>query len=406
MSRKIAMPYYNCKVADTKGKVSIIKYHANSIEDVKTLVQRDNYLLLECNEVYTFSPRTRKKLELRDFITFNQELFVLIKAGQSLVKALEIILEKLENKSKFYKVLEIVKKDVQQGNSLSDALERHTDYFPTLYIANVRAGEKGGNLVERLKDYQTYIKKMDELQRKIVSSAVYPIVILIVIIIAVAFLFTYVIPNFSKIYLDAKVELPLITKTMLLITDMFRYLLPFFIFFGFLLFFGYRSYTKKTEGRLLIDRLKLNIPFVSPIYKNYLLSNFSRTLSAILKGGIPLVAALKTATGVIDNAYYAAKLNEATKKVEEGNSLSSSLEETGLFPSIAVRLVKAGEGTGELWTMLDEVSDYYDTLVNDALTTLTTLVEPALMIVMGVVVGTIVIAMYLPIFSLATAVGG
>ncbi len=406
MSRKIAMPYYNCKVADTKGKVSIIKYHANSIEDVKTLVQRDNYLLLECNEVYNFSPRSRKKLDIRDFITFNQELFVLIKSGQSLVKSLEIILEKLENKNKFYKVLEIVKKDVQQGNSLSDALERHTDYFPTLYIANVRAGEKGGNLVERLKDYQIYIKKMDELQRKIVSSAVYPIVILIVIIIAVTFLFTYVIPNFSKIYLDAKVELPLITKTMLLITDMFRYLLPFFIFSGFLLFFGYRSYTKKTEGRLLIDRLKLNIPFVSPIYKNYLLSNFSRTLSAILKGGIPLVAALKTATGVIDNAYYAAKLNEATKKVEEGNSLSSSLEETGLFPSIAVRLVKAGEGTGELWTMLDEVSDYYDTLVNDALTTLTTLVEPALMIVMGVLVGTIVIAMYLPIFSLATAVGG
>jgi len=400
------MPYYNCKVADTNGKVSNVKYHANSLEEVKNLVQRDNYLLLECNEVYTLAPKSRKKLGIREFITFNQELFVLIKAGQSLVKALEIILEKMDTKKEFYKVVEIVKKDVQQGHSLSEALERHPDYFPTLYIANIRAGERGGNLVERLRDYQTYIKKVDELQRKIVSAAVYPLVILFIILIAVIFLFTYVIPNFSKIYLDAKVDLPLITRVMLVITDTFRYLLPFLVLLILVIFFGYRSYTKSINGRLVVDKIKLNIPFVSPIYRNYLLSNFSRTLSAILKGGIPLVTALKTATGVLDNAYYAEKLKDVTRKVEEGNSLSASLEETSLFPSIAIRLIKAGEGTGALWEMLDEVSDYYDTLVNDALTMLTTLVEPALMIVMGVIVGTIVIAMYLPIFSLAGAVGG
>jgi type IV pilus assembly protein PilC len=312
----------------------------------------------------------------------------------------------MDSKKGFYKILELVKSDIEQGHSLSEALERHPDYFPTLYVANVRAGEKGGNLVERLKDYQLYIKKVDELRRKIVSSSIYPIMILAVILIAVFFLFTYVIPNFSKIYLDAKVELPLITRIMLAITKFFQYILPVLIFLVLFFFLGYRRYAKSERGRLTIDRFKLKIPLVSEIYKNYLLSNFSRTLSAILKGGIPLLSALKTSAGVVNNAYYSEKIKEVTKKVEEGNSLSASLEETGLFPSIALRLIKAGEGSGALWEMLDEVSDYYDTLVNEALTVLTTLVEPALMIVMGVIVGTIVVAMYLPIFSLAGAVGG
>lgn len=400
------MPYYNCKVADANGKVNFVKYHAEAVEDIKMLVERDGYLLLDVNENYSINTGSRKKLSIRDFITFNQELYVLTKAGQPLVKSLEIILEKMDNKKEFYKILNLAKMDIEQGHSLSEALERHPDYFPTLYVANVRAGEKGGNLVERLKDYQLYIKKMEELRRKIISSSIYPIMILAVIVIAIFFLFTYVIPNFSKIYLDAKVELPLITRIMLAITKFFQYIIPVIIVLSFILFFGYRRYTKSHEGKLTADKIKLKLPLISEIYKNYLLSNFSRTLSAILKGGIPLVTALKTSAGVVNNAYYSEKIKDVTKKVEEGNSLSSSLEETGLFPSIALRLIKAGEGTGALWEMLDEVSDYYDTLVNEALTILTTLVEPALMIVMGVLVGTIVVAMYLPIFSLAGAVGG
>ncbi len=400
------MPYFDCKVVDTEGKVSLVKYYAESEDDVRRLAERDNLLLLEIKETGIVSFGKKNKVPIRDFITFNQELYVLIKAGQPLVKALEIILEKMDSRKGFYKILELTKKDIEQGLSLSEALEKHPDYFPTLYIANVRAGERGGNLVERLKDYQLYIKKVDELRRKIVSSAVYPVVILAVIVIAVVFLFVYVIPNFSKIYLDAKVELPLITRIMLIITDLFRYIFPALIVFFAALYFWYRQFIKSQKGKITIDRLRLKIPVISAIYKNYLLSNFTRTLAAILKGGIPLVTALKTATGVIDNAYYAEKLKEVTKSVEEGNAFSSSLEQTGLFPSIAIRLIKAGEGTGSLWEMLDEVSDYYDTLVSEALTTLTTLVEPALMIVMGLMVGTIVIAMYLPIFSLAGAVGG
>ncbi len=400
------MPYFDCKVVDTEGKVSLVKYYAESEDDVRRLAERDNLLLLEIKETGIVSFGKKNKVPIRDFITFNQELYVLIKAGQPLVKALEIILEKMDSRKGFYKILELTKKDIEQGLSLSEALEKHPDYFPTLYIANVRAGERGGNLVERLKDYQLYIKKVDELRRKIVSSAVYPVVILAVIVIAVVFLFVYVIPNFSKIYLDAKVELPLITRIMLIITDLFRYIFPALIVFFAALYFWYRQFIKSQKGKITIDRLRLKIPVISAIYKNYLLSNFTRTLAAILKGGIPLVTALKTATGVIDNAYYAEKLKEVTKSVEEGNAFSSSLEQMGLFPSIAIRLIKAGEGTGSLWEMLDEVSDYYDTLVSEALTTLTTLVEPALMIVMGLMVGTIVIAMYLPIFSLAGAVGG
>lgn len=399
------MPYYNCKVIDKSGKVNFVKYFAESIEETKSLAERDGYLLLSVGEVYSASSK-RKKLNLREFLTFNQELYVLIKSGQPVVKALEIILEKMTVKKGFPRVLQQIKTDVEQGLSLSEALEKFPDVFPMLYIANIKAGERGGNLAERLRDYQIYMKKVDELRRKMVSSSVYPAIILCVIVIAVIFMFTYVIPNFSKIYLDSNVQLPLITRILLFITDVFQKI-GIFIIVGIIVgIFAFRKYSKTYKGKINIDRIKLKIPFFSEIYKNYLISNFARTLSAILKGGIPVVVALKTVVGVSTNEFFGEELKRVIKMVEEGNSLSSSLEQTGLFPPISLRLIKAGEGTGALWEMLDEVAEYYDNLVVDTLTMISNIIEPALMIVMGVIVAIIVVAMYLPIFNLAGTVAG
>lgn len=400
------MPYYNCKVAEESGKVLYIKYFADSVDEIKQLVAKDGYLLLDISEVYTVSAIARRKFNLRDFLTFNQELYILIKSGQPLVRALEIILEKVPQKKGIYRVIESIKKDIAQGYSLSEAMEKFPEYFPLLYISNIKAGEKGGNLVDRLKEYQIFMKKTEEMRRKIVSASIYPMMVLAVILGAVIFLFTYVIPNFSKIYLEANVELPLATIILLKVTNVFKFLFPFIIVSVILFIIIYTRVKRTFKGKLLIDGLKLKIPFVSNIYKNYLVSNFARTLSAIIKGGIPLVTALKITSNVSTNSSFSERLKKATKLVEEGNSLSLALEETNLFPSIALRLIKSGEGTGSLWEMLDEVAEYYDNLVIDSLTMVTTLVEPALMIVMGLVVGVIVIAMYLPIFSLAGAVGG
>lgn len=383
-----------------------VKYFAESPEDVRLLAEKDGYLLLEIGEVYTITPVSRKKLSIREFLTFNQELSVLTKAGQPVVKALEIILEKAPVKKGFFKVLEVIKTDVEQGLSLSEAMEKHPDYFPMLYIANLKAGEKGGNLTERLKDYQVYMKKVEELRRKMVTSSVYPIMILGVIFLAVVFLFTYVVPNFSKIYLDANVELPLATRALLVFTKAFQVVMPLAAAFLVVMFFAFKKYTRTHKGRLFVDAMKFKLPFVSGIYSNYLISNFARTLSAILKGGMPLVGGLKTSSSVSTNSYFSDKLKQATRMVEEGNSLSASLDKTGVFPPISLRLIKAGEGTGALWEMLDEVAEYYDSIVVDSLTMATTLIEPALMIIMGVLVGTIVVAMYLPIFSLAGAISG
>ncbi|MCX7770093.1 MAG: type II secretion system F family protein [Proteobacteria bacterium] len=399
------MPYFNCKVVDKSGKVTFIKYFAESIEETRALAERDGYLLLSIEEVFTASGR-RKKLNIREFLTFNQELYVLIKSGQPVVRALEIILEKMTIKKGFPKVLSQIKNDVEQGLSLSEALEKFPDVFPMLYIANIKAGERGGNLAERLRDYQVYMKKVDQLRRKMVSSSVYPAIILCVIVLAVVFMFTYVIPNFSKIYLDSHVQLPLITRALLFLTEVFQKMAVFIVLAIIGGIFAFRSYSKTYKGRFNIDKIKLNIPYVSQIYKNYLISNFARTLSAILKGGIPLVVALKTVAGVTTNEFFAEELKKVIKMVEEGNSLSSSLENTGLFPPISLRLIKAGEGTGALWEMLDEVAEYYDNLVVDTLTIVSNIIEPALMIVMGVIVAIIVIAMYLPIFNLAGTVAG
>lgn len=400
------MPYYNCKVADESGKVFHIKYFADSLEEIKYLVSKDGYLLLDITEVYTVSTISKRRFNIRDFLTFNQELYILLKAGQPLVKALEIIIEKVPQKKSFYRVLESIKRDIAQGYSLSEAMEKFPEYFPLLYISNVKAGEKGGNLVERLKEYQVFMKKTEEMRRKIVSASVYPIMVLCIIVAAVIFLFTYVIPNFSKIYLESNVELPLATIILLKVTNIFKVILPFLVLALVLLIVVISRVKSTFKGRLFLDDLKLKTPFVSNIYRNYLVSNFARTLSAIIKGGIPLVSALKITANVGTNTSFSEKIKKATKLVEEGNSLSLALEDTNLFPSIALRLIKSGEGTGSLWEMLDEVAEYYDNLVVDSLTMITTLVEPALMIIMGFIVGVIVIAMYLPIFSLAGAVGG
>lgn len=399
------MPYFNCKVVDKSGKVNFVKYFAESVEETRSLAERDGYLLLSVDEVYSASSK-RKKLNLREFLTFNQELYVLIKSGQPVVKALEIILEKMTLKKGFPRVLQQIKTDVEQGLSLSESLEKFPDVFPMLYIANIKAGERGGNLAERLRDYQIYMKKVDALRRKMVSSSVYPAIILCVIVIAVVFMFTYVIPNFSKIYLDSNVQLPLITRFLLFLTDIFQKIIVFLIIGIIVGFFAFRSYVKTYKGKMNIDRIKLKIPFVSEIYKNYLISNFARTLSAILKGGIPVVVALKTVSGVTTNEFFGEELKKVIKMVEEGNSLSSSLEQTNLFPPISLRLIKAGEGTGALWEMLDEVAEYYDNLVVDTLTMVSNVIEPALMIVMGIIVAIIVVAMYLPIFNLAGTVAG
>lgn len=399
------MPYFNCKVVDKSGKVNFVKYFAESVEETRSLAERDGYLLLSVDEVYSASSK-RKKLNLREFLTFNQELYVLIKSGQPVVKALEIILEKMTLKKGFPRVLQQIKTDVEQGLSLSESLEKFPDVFPMLYIANIKAGERGGNLAERLRDYQIYMKKVDALRRKMVSSSVYPAIILCVIVIAVVFMFTYVIPNFSKIYLDSNVQLPLITRFLLFLTDIFQKIIVFLIIGIIVGFFAFRSYVKTYKGKMNIDKIKLKIPFVSEIYKNYLISNFARTLSAILKGGIPVVVALKTVSGVTTNEFFGEELKKVIKMVEEGNSLSSSLEQTNLFPPISLRLIKAGEGTGALWEMLDEVAEYYDNLVVDTLTMVSNVIEPALMIVMGIIVAIIVVAMYLPIFNLAGTVAG
>lgn len=400
------MPYYNCKVADTSGKTINVKYFAESKEELKHLAERDGYLLLSIGDVYSISGKSKRKLSIREFLTFNQELYILIKSGQPIVKALDIILEKLPIKKGFPKVLSEIKHDVEQGLSLSESMEKHPDFFPMLYIANIRAGEKGGNLADRLKDYQTYMKKVEELRRKMVTSSVYPAIILCVIILALIFMFYYVIPNFSKIYLDANISLPYATRILLLITSILQKSALFLIIAVVIFIVGFKSYVKTYRGRFFIDTIKLNIPYASQVYINYLVSNFARTLSAILKGGIPLVVALKTAAGVITNEFFSEQIKKVIKMVEEGNALSSALETTNLFPPISLRLIKAGEGTGALWEMLDEVAEYYDNLVVDTLTVLSTVLEPALMIFMGLVVAIIVIAMYLPIFNLAGAVAG
>ena len=391
------MPLFSYKVLREDGTSVTEDAVAGDDEELRQMLVARGYLIVDLR---------KKRAGLRperggakDFLIFNQEFTTLVKAGLPILQSLEILYKRTE-KLGFRSTLENIIHEIKGGATLSDAMARHPAYFSSLYSATVRAGEKSGSLVEVLQRFTLYQKKMLAVRRKFVSALAYPVFLVIALVAVLALFFLYIIPNFTQMYSDQAGSLPFLTTLLVSFTHALTTYAP--LLFLAMVASGIGVYLwKKTEnGKRILDGAKLKIPVARTLLLQYLLSQLTRTLAAVLRGGIPLVQALDTTAGVVSNRVVAQRLMDTRKLVTEGVSLAIAFERTRLAPEMTVRMIEVGESSGDLPQMLDDVAEFYDQEVEDRLTVLTTLIEPVLMLSMGLIIAVIVVALYLPIFEM------
>jgi type IV pilus assembly protein PilC len=402
------MTIYNCKLGSSDNKILEKEFEAANQEMLRQSLEEQGFFIFEIRKKpFQFlweKGFARRKVDNRELVSFNQELLVLIKSGLPIIQALDTILEK-GGKGRLVEVLQDIREEIMGGAALSDAFEKHSGVFSQLYVASIRAGEKTGDLPQTIRRYLTFLKRVEGFRKKIISAFIYPAILVTVAFFAVSLLLIYVVPTFTKVYADAGSQLPLPTLILISFTTMLRkYILIFvgLIAAGVVLF---RRWSKTEQGRFLVDGWKLRIPFLGNLLTKYAVAGFSRTFATVLGSGIPIVESLKMSVGTLNNQVLERRLLEAVVRVEEGTMLSVAMEKTKIMPPIALRMLSVGETTGALEEMLGEISDYFEEEIDRNLHILTTAVEPAIMIVMGVIIGVIIITMYLPVFKIAGTVG-
>jgi type IV pilus assembly protein PilC len=350
------------------------------------------------------SSRSWGKLPLGEFLIFNQEFLALVKSGLPVLRVWELLIERAQHTG-FQEALRDIRQDIRGGTASSDALAKHSAYFPDLYIATVKAGEQSGNLPEVLQRYIGYLKLMIGLRQKVTKALSYPLFLVLIGVGVIAFLLTYVMPTFVSVYGENAKQLPWATQ---LLMDVVQHsetqVIPVLILAGISVL-GLRAYYATPVGRLTMDRLLLALPLIGPIMVKHHTVQLTRTLGTILAGGTPLVEALRIARGAVSNRWMRSGLSEAESEVREGATLATALERPHILPKLAIEMVSVGEETGSLESMLRDVGDFYEADLDTRLSQLTTWIEPILLLVMGVLVGAIVIIMYLPVFQMAGTIG-
>jgi type IV pilus assembly protein PilC len=403
------MSEFVLRYADTAGAVHSQTAQGASEQEIRERYTRQGFL------VYSVKPKSgglslsgeiripgRKKLNLEKFLIFNQQFVTLIRAGLPILKSLDLLAERLTD-PKLTPYVNSVREDVRRGTLLSEAF-RMQGIFPKIYVTSIMAGEKSGSLVEVLERYISYQKLSISVRKKVLVSLMYPSVLIVLVILLMVFLVTYVVPSFATLYSSMSAQLPTVTLYLIAIGTTARsyVLLAAVGLFGLIGLFSWWS--KGEAAREKIDRVKVKMPLFGDIWVKYQVAQFSRVLSTLLTGGIPLVQGLETAGDSLGTPLLGKILEKAGKMVREGQPLSSSLAQTGIFPELSVDMIEVGESTGALPAMLTSVAEFYEDDVNTKMTAALSLIEPAIMIFMGMFVAFVLIALYLPIFSLADTI--
>jgi type IV pilus assembly protein PilC len=342
---------------------------------------------------------TRARVSTREFLVFNQELATLLKAGMPLVQSLDILRRRVTNPV-FKSVLDDVQERVRAGSSMSEAFEAHGTLFPGVYTASLLAGEKSGNLEQVIRRYVAYVKVVATVRRKTVSALVYPAILLLLSMVVVSIIVLRVVPEFGAFYAQYDRELPLSTRMIVAVSDFVR---GYFV----LLVAGIVgaavalwAWFQQPVQRERLDRLVLQLPGIGPIARKFSTSQAARTLATLLGGGIPLVNAIDVAARSIKNRYFARELQVAGQHVREGRALAAAMQDSGAFADVAVKMVEVGESTGALQEMLNSLADFYDEEIDTNLGRFITIVEPLLLVIMGIVIAGLLLSLYMPLFNM------
>ncbi len=397
---------FRCRLGTETGEVVEEVFVSESEAQLRQELEAKGMYILSLQRrggfsVPVLSWERHRRIKTREFLVFNQELATLLKAGLPLVQSLDILRQRVDDPG-FKRTLNDVHDRVRAGAALSEAFEAQGEAIPGVYTASLMAGEKSGGLEEVIRRYIDHVKVVSAVKRKTLSALVYPAILLCLALIVVAIIVLRVVPEFEGFYLSFEAELPIMTRLIVAVSAFFRaYFLV--VFLGVIGVVGGTWYWFKQSGRATgLDRLILRVPAVGKIAARFATSQLARTLATLLGGGIPLVNAIDVASRSLGNRFFADQLTLVGQRVREGEALASALAERKVFPEVAIKMVEVGESTGSLREMLISVADFFDEEIDTQLGRFVTIIEPALLVVMGVVIAGLLIALYMPLLQMGS----
>lgn len=397
---------YVCRVGTPEGQVREEVHRAHDARALRGELENRGFHVFEIRRKSLLARlgrgglgRRRQRIPLSRFLIFNQELAALLHSGLPILQALSMMAER-ERDPLFREILGGVRDQVKTGKDLSEAFQLHGDLFPPLYAPTLKAGERTGELEQVLRRFIRYQELVLGARKRIVSALVYPCVLIGLSMLLIGVMTIYVVPKFTEFFEALDSELPLLTRVIVgFSTSLQRHWLLLLASVAGLVLLAMR-WKRTSLGALAADRIKLRLPIVGGIFRQMAISEFCRSLSTLLAGGIPVVSALENSVGAIGNRWVRERIAPTVGRVRQGEALHSALEATGEAPEIAVDMIKIGESTGSLDEMLGSASDFLDQEVETRMQRLLTLLEPVMLVLMGVIVAILLISIYLPMFSL------
>ena len=405
------MATFQYTARDSAGRVVTGTLEAESAHQVADRLREMGLFITGIEPVHSTSPEVGTFLDLfrgiglRDLALASRQLSTMINSGLGITRAL-LVLEQQTTNPKLRSILQQVRADVEQGRTLSDALRRHPQAFSTLYVNMVRAGEAGGVLDEVLERLATFLEKEYALRQKIKSAMVYPVILAVVATLALLFMTVFIIPQFIVFYRELNVgDLPVPTQILMWTSIVIRTYWYLWIPGVALGVWGFARWIRTPRGKAWWDRTKLRLPIFGPVIQKTIIARFARTLGTLLGAGVPLLQSFEVTGKAVDNVVVEEGIQKVRTSIREGESIAAPLSQIEIFPPMVVQMVRVGEEAGNLDEMLIKVADFYDTEVETAVGALASTLEPAMIVFMGAVVGTMVVSLYLPIFKLVAEAG-
>lgn len=397
------MSLYTYKILTETGEQRQGEVVSSSIDELRQSLLSQGFYVQNIKKKHQFIfpiPTFKQQVSLEELIVFNQEMVALLRAGLTLPESLTLIYEQ-NNKSSLGQYLSRILKDIKNGVSLSEACAQYPDVFDRLYVSALKTGEKTGDMVTVLLRYQDYLVNRNEVKKKVSQALAYPMFLLITFSVIMSVLFAFVVPRFVALYADFSANMPAATQLLFDFVEHFPLILALGCLSTIAILVAYRYWNATERGGYRIDAAKAMVPLLGKVYIEQTWIQITRTMATLLYAGTPLVAAMVATAESLSNRVYIQKMNDAIKQVEEGGSLAASMQATELLPGRAIGMIKVGESTGGLDDMFESVTHFFEGQLDLRLRKLMSLIEPVLMLLMGLLVGAVIIVMYLPIFGMA-----
>jgi|SRR5579863_644607 type IV pilus assembly protein PilC len=397
---------FQCRVGTPEGRVLEQTFVASDEPALMTELGKLGYHVFEVRRrgvprklgVSGLLGRRRKAIPMDEFMVWNRELAALLKAGLPLLQALDLMLERMANLH-FKAVLTDIRDRVKSGQDLSEAFAEHGELFPRLFPSTLKAGEKSGELEQVIRRFIRYLKLVMDARRRVISALIYPVVLICLSIAMISVMMVYVVPKITLFFENLEVKLPLMTRILIAVST-FAHNNVIWLALGLIAATAaFRAWSRTDGGRLALDRAKLKVPFLGAVLHRFAITEFCRSLATLLAGGIPLVPALEIATDAVGNLVVRRAIEPQIQLVREGKPFHEALERSGVFIEMSIDMIKVGEATGSLDEMLTSVADFLDEQIETRMARILTLIEPLMLVFMGIIVAAILVSIYLPLVS-------